>query len=1372
MAVLALALAGSAIGAAVGGTILGVSAATIGFVAGEVAGNLLFPQKQTSEGPRVGDLSVQSSTYGSAIPIIYGTMRVAGNVIFSTPKREVKNEQTSGGKGGPKITTTTYTYNVDMAIALCEGPIDGIRKMWLNGKLVYDASTGASITSSVASSIHAEGWNVYLGDEAQLPDPTIETTVGVGNVPGYRGMAYIVFDHLDCPNGQVPQLSFEIVASGTSGPSSITFEEVPAPDAPLFALASIVGNRVWQFVGDNGAQPVYSAGPDFYSNEGVRLFSTATGGDQAPISVQGGPYGLFHSFAPGPSYTTPLSLIAVNLETGDTSIPLVYIPGVSSNSLAPARAAYDPISGDFCAVNGSNSLLDPRSASITIFSSNTLTDVLMTPSTPMAFYNSVIYTCGTSAGETFLNSYDTTGALIDSVGAGQDCGFAGNLIVHASANGVYVVQGGTGTTSLDRSVWKITGGAWVLLCATANYDNGADNAWTYWTNDFYGIFGPSSASGGNVTYTTVRYTAFDSNDVPVGDIIEAVCERAGLDVSQIDTSDCTDTVHGFAISQVAPARNTIDPLVRTFFVDAIETDGALKFRRRAGKSVIASIPYDDLGTNAGDQAIDPFPMARTQEAELPRSVALTYYNWASDYQPGTEMARRQVTSSVNDLTDQLPIATSPDQMATAAATLLYDAWALRTTRATALPRSYAYLDVGDNVSVEYPRGTYTNKRLTKITDTGQLMQVEMVDSDPSVYSLTIPGATSANPQTGVEYVPPTRMVLLDIPILRDADDNAGLYGVFSGYSSDWRGALLYRSDASGVFASAGSITTSSIQGTSVTALGDWTNNMVDEKNTVDVQVISGTLSSITRDQMLTTEANAILLGDEILQFATATSLGGGQYRLSELRRHMRGTDWATADHAAGERFVVLQTDGTARFLMSVSEVNVAREYEATSIGSPESTTITFTNTANGLKPLSVANLELAQDGGVVYARWVRRTRYAENWLAGAVPLGETSESYEIDVTYGDTTTTYTATSPSFTVALSGVYSSATLAVYQMGTLGRGYGVSATVPVNAPRWVDGTVVPLGLAGSKVLAQKFVSGDYHVYESADDGISFTSLGVTPRLTAYPGYRALRSDGVYVSILGESIPDPTVSSVSIVHGIAGNLPTTTGTSFARGGMPASVACDGTTFLVITEGNHIFTSTDGASWTNIGSASLPITLTGSVTSAGFASNYFGNALLYAGGRWFLTIAGALYYTADATALTGWTACVVPSGVSTSGTFNIAEFGGTLYISATYKSADDVPSAAVVMKSSDSGSTWTFAQSAMPQPMADLFDVAGSLIAVRYDYAASCLVSRDGSSWQPIPNGLVFVNRVYPVSTGARLIVDGMRWSTDGASFTASTGI
>ena len=46
-----------------------------------------------SRGPRLGDLSVQTSSYGTQIPRIYGTMRVAGSVIWATDL--IESTQTS-----------------------------------------------------------------------------------------------------------------------------------------------------------------------------------------------------------------------------------------------------------------------------------------------------------------------------------------------------------------------------------------------------------------------------------------------------------------------------------------------------------------------------------------------------------------------------------------------------------------------------------------------------------------------------------------------------------------------------------------------------------------------------------------------------------------------------------------------------------------------------------------------------------------------------------------------------------------------------------------------------------------------------------------------------------------------------------------------------------------------------------------------------------------------------------------------------------------------------------------------------------------------------------------------------------------------------
>lgn len=99
MAVLALGVVGSALGSAIG---IGASA---GWLGGVMLGNLLFGggKGQNIEGPRIDDLSVQTSTYGAPIPLVYGTMRISGNVIWSTPLKETRTvKRSSGGKGGGK----------------------------------------------------------------------------------------------------------------------------------------------------------------------------------------------------------------------------------------------------------------------------------------------------------------------------------------------------------------------------------------------------------------------------------------------------------------------------------------------------------------------------------------------------------------------------------------------------------------------------------------------------------------------------------------------------------------------------------------------------------------------------------------------------------------------------------------------------------------------------------------------------------------------------------------------------------------------------------------------------------------------------------------------------------------------------------------------------------------------------------------------------------------------------------------------------------------------------------------------------------------------------------------------------------------------
>ena len=125
---------------------------------------------------------------------------MGGNVIWATDFREETKTTTQGGGkggGGGKVKTTEYLYYASFAVALCEGPITGIGRIWADGKLLDTAG----IT-----------WRWYPGDESQTADPFIAAKMGAARTPAYRGTAYVVFEELPLGNygNRLPQLSFEV----------------------------------------------------------------------------------------------------------------------------------------------------------------------------------------------------------------------------------------------------------------------------------------------------------------------------------------------------------------------------------------------------------------------------------------------------------------------------------------------------------------------------------------------------------------------------------------------------------------------------------------------------------------------------------------------------------------------------------------------------------------------------------------------------------------------------------------------------------------------------------------------------------------------------------------------------------------------------------------------------------------------------------------------------------------------------------------------------------------------------------------------------------------------------------------------------------
>jgi hypothetical protein len=202
MATLLLSAAGAAIGAGFGGTVLGLSGAVIGRAIRATIGRsidqrVLGNGSEAVEVGRIDRLRLTGASEGAPVGQVWGRMRLAGQVIWATEFKENVSRR-GGGKGTPQPKVNEYSYSVSLAIALCEGEILAVGRIWADG-----------------NEIVPDGLNmrVYSGSESQLADPRIEAVEGTGRAPAYRGIAYVVIEDLDLTSfgNRVPQFSFEVV---------------------------------------------------------------------------------------------------------------------------------------------------------------------------------------------------------------------------------------------------------------------------------------------------------------------------------------------------------------------------------------------------------------------------------------------------------------------------------------------------------------------------------------------------------------------------------------------------------------------------------------------------------------------------------------------------------------------------------------------------------------------------------------------------------------------------------------------------------------------------------------------------------------------------------------------------------------------------------------------------------------------------------------------------------------------------------------------------------------------------------------------------------------------------------------------------------
>ena len=539
-------------------------------------------------------------------------------------------------------------------------------------------------------------------------------------------------------------------------------------------------------------------------------------------------------------------------------------------------------------------------------------------------------------------------------------------------------------------------------------------------------------------------------------IVTDILTRAGYVSGDYDVGALANNiVTGYVLNEPMSARSAIEPLQIYAPFDLIESSGVLEAVPRHGHADVIIQANEWRAAAEGDQPPPALAITRAEELDLPREVDLDYLDLSRDFEVNTQRARRAVTKAQSVQKINLPVITDAATAKSIAETRLFALWAERDFVRIMISRRWLALDAGDVVDLD--NGSLL--RVTQIDHRGGLLTIEGFYVNAATYS----NSASADAglgiiRSGTVEAPDSQLYLLDVPLLQATDDQPGVYAAATGLAG-WTGATLWRA-ADGVnYSQIASLPTPVVAGIATTLLGNASSLYPDNANNVNVQIVNGSLSSCgTAD--LYNGINAALLGNEIIQFQTATLIGPGLYRLSNLLRGRRGTESACGTHTAGENFVML-TSGAVEFVPALlNDRGAAYEFRALSkgqtLGAANDTNFTYgLGTIQPFAPVNIKATRTSGTGSDCTIIWQRRARLNAEWVSYVdVPLDEPVELYDIEIMNGGsvlrtfsnvTSPTVTYTSVQQSSDWGTVPASFTVNIYQISSrFGRGKQGSAIV----------------------------------------------------------------------------------------------------------------------------------------------------------------------------------------------------------------------------------------------------------------------------------------------------------------------------------------
>lgn len=390
----------------------------------------------------------------------------------------------------------------------------------------------------------------------------------------------------------------------------------------------------------------------------------------------------------------------------------------------------------------------------------------------------------------------------------------------------------------------------------------------------------------------ITFEVSQDEDIDVAGAIERILTNADLESTEYDVGRVTGCFLGYSLYGPQAVRDALVPLVQGYAVTVSEQGGRITFVSKGYEDVI-TVPNDDLmARRSGD---DPgakyYHREDVNDYALPKAVPLTFISTDNDLQSGSLTATRNELNSSNVVAMNLPLTLEPEQADAIAKRVLWSAQAERGIISLTLPPSYIHVCEGDALQLQ--DGTLV---FVKEVNRGANFVIEIKGTtfEPEVYTQT--GTAAANTSGSIISADPAPLTTFAFDATAISDliaESTGLYFATCATSGTYTVGLLYSSTAyDGTYTRRAPAPAEATMGYILSGMGGGLSHLWDETTSIEVELINGTLESVTEQECLDGFNRAFLIGDngvELIGFKTATSLGGSKYHVSSLLRGLNGS---------------------------------------------------------------------------------------------------------------------------------------------------------------------------------------------------------------------------------------------------------------------------------------------------------------------------------------------------------------------------------------------------------------------------------------------------------------------------------------------------